>query len=183
MFLIEHLAISSYCGRNWESWNKILDRFENTIIGHFAGHTHDDTFTVTLDRSSRPIGSIFYPGSITTQGRNPGFRVYKVHRRTKAVLDYTQYWANLSEANANPSVGPDWKIEYAASEAYDVKSLSPIEWYKLTQRMFKNSTLAESFVERKTKLYSSSCKSSNCLHNTVCSVFSVPPGMNVSELC
>jgi sphingomyelin phosphodiesterase len=183
VFLIEHLAISAFCDKNWKSWNEVLDRFENTIIGHFAGHTHDDTFTITYDKSLKPIGSIHYAGSITTQGRNPGFRIYKVDRKTKAVLDYTEYWADLSEANANPAIGPQWKLQYTASEAYEVKNLSPLEWHNLASRMKQKPELAQSFILRKTKLYGAPCISENCLKQAICGVISAPPGVNASSLC
>lgn len=44
IYIIMHIAPSaSDCGNDWyRNYMNIIERYKNTIMGHFAGHTHDD---------------------------------------------------------------------------------------------------------------------------------------------
>lgn len=47
-----------------------------------------------------PHGPIFISPSVTTYGKvNPGFRVYHLEPRTFRLLDYEQYYLNITAAN------------------------------------------------------------------------------------
>eukprot|EP00475_Leptophrys_vorax_P022677 TRINITY_DN30897_c0_g1_i1.p1 TRINITY_DN30897_c0_g1~~TRINITY_DN30897_c0_g1_i1.p1 ORF type:complete len:561 (-),score=125.20 TRINITY_DN30897_c0_g1_i1:1206-2888(-) len=176
VYFIEHIALSDSCGKYWPSWHKVLERFENTILGNFAGHTHDDKYTVTYDQNKRAFGATFFPGSITPEGRNPGFRVYEIDRKTKAVLDFTQYWANLTEANMEDS-SPKWLVEYKASESYGVKSLAPEEFHLLSQRMHDDKKLLVEYTFRLPKLFDNNCtRDDGCLRGALCDTYNAAPG-------
>ena len=49
---------------------------------------------------------------------NPGIRLYKYSRESNHIVDYTQYFLNLTAANI---AGRDnWTVEYRATEAYGI---------------------------------------------------------------
>ena len=64
-----------------KSVSRIVERFENTIVNQFYGHTHRDEFkvfynTVTGD-GSRPISSGFVTPSVTPHTNvNLAYRIY-----------------------------------------------------------------------------------------------------------
>lgn len=53
---------------------------------------------------------------------NPGIRLYTFDKNTGSVLDFKQYYLNLTQAN---SVGePDWTLEYEAAAAYKLENIT-----------------------------------------------------------
>lgn len=56
-------------------------RYENTIVGQFFGHVHNELYTMFYDdiNFTRPNNVLYVPGSVTTFSRlNPTFRIYEV---------------------------------------------------------------------------------------------------------
>jgi len=52
---------------------------------------------------------------------NPAVRLYKYSRQTRRIVDYMQYFLNLTAANA---AGHDsWTVEYRATEAYGISAV------------------------------------------------------------
>ena len=65
-------------GRNYA---RIIERFENTVVAQFFGHTHNDQFVVFYDSQtkSRPLNVGFVTPSVTTYtGMNPAYVIYTV---------------------------------------------------------------------------------------------------------
>ncbi|KAE9546960.1 hypothetical protein FO519_009828 [Halicephalobus sp. NKZ332] len=62
------------------------------------------------------------------------------------LIDFEEYYLNLTEANANPDAPTEWKQLYSsAKEEYGLKSLSVSEWNDLIERMMKNDTLFNTY--------------------------------------
>ncbi|TPP64995.1 Sphingomyelin phosphodiesterase [Fasciola gigantica] len=104
----------------------ILRTFADVIITTLAGHEHVDGFRVLLSEKSKPIGTVFLGPSIDPiilpdRGDfNPRIRLYHYDRGTGVLLDYEQFWLNLS------TPGPSWHHEYTARADYqDLPDLSP----------------------------------------------------------
>jgi sphingomyelin phosphodiesterase len=180
VYIIKHIAPSKdECGVEWwRNYLNIIDRYKNIIMGDFAGHTHDDIFTVSykLDNNTslRPIYTTFFPGSVTPYSdENPGFRVYEIDSVTKAVIDYTQYAINLTRAN---EIGfPTWQPIYSARSAYSLADMSPPAWHDLSLRMGGNQTLLYQYWARTGKYsFAKSCDAS-CMHNLWCALWNPPP--------
>lgn len=52
---------------------------------------------------------------------NPGIRLYKYSRQTRHIVDYTQYFLDLTAAN---TAGRDnWTVEYRVTEAYGISAV------------------------------------------------------------
>ncbi|OAD57710.1 Acid sphingomyelinase-like phosphodiesterase 3a [Eufriesea mexicana] len=63
---------------------------------------------------------------------NPGLRLYKFETTTGQVLDYTQYYLNLPDAN---SIGTaNWLVEYSLLEYYDLQEITAITLHDLADR-------------------------------------------------
>jgi hypothetical protein len=58
---------------------------------------------------------------------NPSFRVFEFDSNSKLPKDYIQYRFNVTQANLNPDVTPEWDISYRATEFFQVNDLSEVE--------------------------------------------------------
>jgi len=154
-------------------------------MGDFSGHNHDDVFAVSYklnnDTSLRPIVSTYFAGSVTPfVGKNPGFRVYEIDSVTKAVIDYTEYAANLTLANLQGY--PTWEPIYRARADYSLPDMSADSWHNLSVRFGKNQSLLLQYVARMAKdSYQLSCDSS-CIHGSYCSLWNPPPDTSL-DIC
>ncbi|HKR64806.1 MAG TPA: metallophosphoesterase [Thermoanaerobaculia bacterium] len=100
-----------------QKYLRIASAHRNTILGSWAGHTHQDEF--------RFAGGDFIhiaPSISPVFGNNPAFEVVEVER-DGAVVDYTAYHL--------PAVALPWSREYAFDEeygkrAYDLATLTQL---------------------------------------------------------
>lgn len=87
-----------------QKYLQITAAHRKTIIGTFAGHTHQDEFRIATDdfiHITPSVSPVF--------GNNPSFEAVEV-RRNGDVTDYTVYHL--------PNVTAPWAREYAFAEAY-----------------------------------------------------------------
>lgn len=62
---------------------------------------------------------------------NPGIRLYEYNQENGDILNYWQYFLNLSSVIAgNP---PNWDLEYEALSGYDLKHLEPHALFELVK--------------------------------------------------
>lgn len=106
----------------------IIERYHGTIRNLFFGHSHEDFFNVFYRSNASSllpqdaIAHSFIGPSITPGTRvNPGVRIYEVDPETYEVLDYHQFYTQLTSF---PSLqaeghGPVWEHLYSARETYD----------------------------------------------------------------
>lgn len=134
-----------------ENFQRIITRYESTVMAQFYGHRHQDEFTLFRDANDTTRAlSIGYAGpSITTASNyNPAYRIYTVdgerENSTWAVLDHETYYIDIPTSNESPNA-PTWMFEYSAKEAYGLNSLQPQDWYDFTERMAANDTLFQEY--------------------------------------
>ncbi|XP_044255851.1 sphingomyelin phosphodiesterase-like isoform X2 [Tribolium madens] len=153
--LIGHIPPgSSDCMKVWSrNFNKIIERYENTIQAQFYGHTHADEFEVLYDveESSRPISVAYLGPSVTTfEDHNPAYRIYYVdgdhENTTREILDHETWTIDLEEANKKNS-DSKWYRLYSAKNAYKMDSLRPEAWAKLINDLVENPDLFELFYK------------------------------------
>lgn len=107
-----------------EQFMKILREYSDVIITTLASHEHVDTFRVVLNETYHPVGTILLAPSVDpfrlegVGSTNPRIRQYVYDRLNGVILDYFQYYLDLSQP------GPSWKLEYQFSKEYSLKSLS-----------------------------------------------------------
>ncbi|XP_008192876.2 sphingomyelin phosphodiesterase [Tribolium castaneum] len=145
------------CSYSLKVWNreyrKILERFANTITGHFNGHTHRDEFLVYYNSSNptQAIGAAFNGASVTPYDlSNPSFKYYHVDETTFNLLDYEEWAFNLTLANSyGSSKLPEWYKLYSFVEAYGVDNLLPSEVDKVLYKMTDDHSLLDDYFKFK----------------------------------
>ncbi|CAH0560165.1 unnamed protein product [Brassicogethes aeneus] len=137
------------CLHVWSrEFNKIVQRFANTITGQFNGHTHTDEFQVYFNQSNPSEAvNVAYNGAslVTYVDSNPSYKVIEVNNETYNLNDIVEWTFNLTEANLSPEIGPNWYKLYSFKHAYNLADLKPKTVGNLLYTMAKNHTLLEQF--------------------------------------
>ena len=157
--ILSHVPVGKpECLGAWgREYTRIVERFENTIVAHFHGHTHYDEFEVFYDTESntRPTNIAYITPSMTSHhGFNFGYRIYTVDaghtEETYRVLDTETFVFDLEAANtAGPDVSPAWYKLYSAREDLEMENLLPDAWDELVHRLARD----EDFYEKWLKYY------------------------------
>ncbi|KAK7476425.1 hypothetical protein BaRGS_00032350 [Batillaria attramentaria] len=160
------------------SWNyyRLVNRYENTIIGQFHGHTHKDELEVFYDlqNRSRAVSVSYIGGSLTAyHDTNPAYRIYTMDGNYPGssweVLDYTHYYLDLTRANQGQAAS--WQKEYSPKEAYQMNNLFPEEWDRLIYRMKANDTLFQMYNTFYYKSAGTSpCTDWGCKYDKLCKI-------------
>ncbi|CAD6185574.1 unnamed protein product [Caenorhabditis auriculariae] len=143
------------CLQGWGlMYYKVLNRFANTIKAQFFGHTHSEEFYVSYadpyDPKSTPTSVVYSAPSLTPYAEfYPAYRIYTVDGdytgSTHQVIDFEEWYFNLTTNNANPS-NPQWQKLYAsANQEYGMQSQAASEWDNLITRMITDDDLFEKY--------------------------------------
>ena len=135
---------SNYLSQCSRRYNALVDRFSYLIKGQFFGHTHYDEFKVVHEyfNYTNIAGMIFTSPSVTTYSNwMPSYRVYDANTSNNELVDYTQYYLNLTKANMNPDQSPTWEVQYTATKEFAIKNLTDYErFFNITQEVRVNIT-------------------------------------------
>ncbi|KAL1509127.1 hypothetical protein ABEB36_003915 [Hypothenemus hampei] len=129
-------------------YNRIINRFANTITGQFNGHVHIDTLQVhyNISNTEQAINVAWNGASIVPFDlANPSFKIYYLNNETFNIVDIDQWTFNLTLANENGGQKPDWYKIYSFKEAFRVSSLKPQDIGNLLVTMAKNHTMLEEY--------------------------------------
>lgn len=114
----------------------IIEKYSETIVASFVGHSHTTWFTALRDQrtGSKPLNVEYCPGGSGPDNGslNPTFRVYKYDTQTFNLMDFDQFIFDYREANKDESVAFFHK-NYSATTAFGLKDLSAAEWVKLAE--------------------------------------------------
>jgi len=136
------------CTQAWLfNYLRIIERFQDTILAQYFGHTHRDEFRVLVSTSNKPKPiSVAYIGpSITAfTENNPSYRVYYTDKQGY-VKDYATYFYNLTEANAN--LEPMWRKEYNAYDHFNMTTMGPFGWHRLVNQMLDDDAVFQNFYK------------------------------------
>ncbi len=130
----------------------LLSEYQGVVMCMLTAHLHIDSFRIYNSRQAHTgLYANGLPGwiqpSVSTFFKNPAFRVYKYSRDTSELLDYDQYFFNLTEANRNGFI--DWKLEYRFSKAYGQHDgLNAKAMTNLYESIKTNPAAYDSFVGR-----------------------------------
>ncbi|KAL3265353.1 hypothetical protein HHI36_009561 [Cryptolaemus montrouzieri] len=149
--ILQHVPTGdALCLGTWgREFNRIVNRFSDTITGHFNGHTHFDEFLVYFNESepTEAINVAFNGASLVTfTDNNPSYKIYDIDANTFEVLNFEEWTFNLTSANLQPDKSTvDWYKLYSFKEAYGLPSLKPEEIGNLVIEMAKNRTVLEMY--------------------------------------
>ncbi len=104
-----------------ERFDSVLERYRNTVLASFAGHTHADDFRVIGAKSANPHFVLIDPAISPIYDQNPGFRIVD-YRSDGTLADQTTYFlTNLQQAGGKTQ--GRWRREYTFSQRWKVRQL------------------------------------------------------------
>ncbi|XP_046397586.1 sphingomyelin phosphodiesterase-like [Ischnura elegans] len=175
------------CFKVWSrEYRKIINRFENTVVAQFTGHTHHEEIHLYYDNEdpTRPTALSFCGGSGTSfTNVNPNYRVYYVddagEQPTWAVVDYESWIYNLTaDSHMAPTHQPDWFKMYSFRETFGVDNMTTASIDKLTRDMLSNEELLNTYfryyVSEGDPFLAKGCDE-KCLKGLVCEIVTCQP--------
>ena len=115
--------------------------------------------------------------SLTPTSGHPAFRAYTVDPVTFGVLDFTQYYANMSLPDYQTS-GPQWGKLYSAKETYGSQlnpqvtdpsaELTPAFWHDVTTAFESDDALFQTYYSYKSRAYNTSTCTGSCKSEEIC---------------
>ncbi|GFN96995.1 sphingomyelin phosphodiesterase [Plakobranchus ocellatus] len=164
------------CLQVWShNFYDIINRYENTVVNQFYGHNHHDWFQMFYDTSDfqRPLNFGFVTPALTSRDEtNPVYRIYTVDGNYEgsswAVLDYTNYFLNLTEANSEEKA--TWAYGYNPKTDLNMTSLYAADWEDLVQRMENDDDLFQKFYFYYYNLHSAVPCDEDCKADIICSL-------------
>ena len=155
--ILSHVPPNSECLGAWgRELGKIIERYEDTVMNSFYGHTHRDEYFVqynALGDHTRAVHVGFVTPSVTTwQFLNPSYRIYTVDGPYASsfkeprlpdfpygslrVIDAETYIMDIDAANANgSSVDPTYFLFYDMRTDLEMDTLFPSEFDKLAYKL------------------------------------------------
>lgn len=132
-------GFSNYINVKLTRYIEIIKKYQNTIVFSTHGHKHTDYFNLFLDNNKPYYMALMGSAMTPWQNRNPGVRLYKYDKSNFQLLDYTEFFTDIGEANRNGKV--EWKISYSFLEEYGMKELSPKSLLELLEKFEKDHEL------------------------------------------
>ncbi|XP_011178297.2 sphingomyelin phosphodiesterase 1-like [Zeugodacus cucurbitae] len=170
--------IPSGDGTCWSVWarefNRLVERYRNTISGIFNGHSHKDEMHLHYATNGHAVGVAWNGGALTTSSvKNPNYRIYYMESNSMQVVDSETWMFNLTAANIHgDSKTPDWFKAYEFSAAFTT-DLSPAGLDKLLDDMAENANLLRKFWRYKVTAADPQLKTGcdrECLLRTICRI-------------
>ncbi|XP_035786018.1 acid sphingomyelinase-like phosphodiesterase 3a [Anopheles albimanus] len=136
---------SSFTEKNNARYLRLVKRYSSIIQGQFFGHLHSDSFRVVYNEVGKPVSWMMIAPSISprrsSESNNPAMRLYKFDTDTGQVLDYTQYYLDLEQANLLEEAA--WQPEYnLTTYYYGLSEVSAVALHNLADR-FNNADDAQ----------------------------------------
>ncbi|XP_052873756.1 acid sphingomyelinase-like phosphodiesterase 3a [Anopheles cruzii] len=136
---------SSFTEKNNARYLRLVKRYSSIIQGQFFGHLHSDSFRVVYNEVGKPVSWMMIAPSISPrrsgESNNPAMRLYKFDTDTGQVLDYTQYYLDLEQANKLEEAV--WQPEYnLTTYYYGLSDVSSVALHNLADR-FNNADDAQ----------------------------------------
>ncbi|KZT08514.1 sphingomyelin phosphodiesterase [Laetiporus sulphureus 93-53] len=164
-------------------FDQVLQRYKNTIVGQFYGHTHADEFAIGYSNYSErtaanAIGVAMIGPAMTPMSGNPAFKVYDVDPDTFEIMDAKTYYTSIFDPEHQ--LHPKWHLLYSARETYGplVPSfsdrpdapLNPAFWHDLTEVFRTNDRAFQMYIAHKPRgreFVWGSCEGA-CKEGTLC---------------
>uniref|UniRef100_A0A0K0FK32 Sphingomyelin phosphodiesterase (inferred by orthology to a human protein) n=1 Tax=Strongyloides venezuelensis TaxID=75913 RepID=A0A0K0FK32_STRVS len=162
------------------NYYNIINRYENTVMAQFFGHTHSEEYYLTFENinngRSRPTSVIYSAPSVTTYSEyNPAYRIYTVDGNydgsSYQLLDFEEWYLNLTtQGNV---VDPVWEQLYSSVlEEYSLPSLRPSDWNSLLIHFMdygKDDILFKKYIKNYYRRSNMNCDEA-CFRGHLCSI-------------
>jgi len=114
-------------------YESLINNYTDIILGQFFGHSHKDQLLFLKNASAITSMAYIAPSVTTFAEMNPSYRIYFYNRKTFEIIDYEQYYMNLTEANLNKKAS--FQLNYRATQFFDIPQLSLDGWKKVLNKM------------------------------------------------
>ncbi|XP_049291058.1 acid sphingomyelinase-like phosphodiesterase 3a [Anopheles funestus] len=165
---------SSFTEKNNVRYLRLVKRYSSIIQGQFFGHLHSDSFRVVYNEVGKPVSWMMIAPSISPrrsgESNNPAMRLYKFDTDTGQVLDYTQYYLDLEQANKLEEAV--WQPEYnLTTYYYGLSEVSSLALHNLADR-FNNADDAQfmKYYRANSVRHATSTCEGVCLLNHYCAI-------------
>jgi len=114
-------------------YEALMVEYSDIVVLQVAGHTHTDEFRLLKDSSNEAQSMLYVSPSIDAHNwRNPSMRIYYLDETSFELLDYEQYYFNLSAVSG--ATPPEIVMLYSAAEEYELDDMTPSTWEDLLKR-------------------------------------------------
>jgi predicted MPP superfamily phosphohydrolase len=151
-WLIGHIpAASGEATNNFtNNFSEIVNKYSDVLVNQFWGHTHNDQFMLYMNKETKTATAHGYiaPSMMARSGaaQFPTIRQYIYNRDTMEVMDYKQYFCNLTDANVKKQV--NYMVSYSAKDAYNMPDLSTDSWAWVYKEMNVNKSMLLDYWSR-----------------------------------
>ncbi|KAG8235544.1 hypothetical protein J437_LFUL015081 [Ladona fulva] len=115
------------------------ERFNKKYL-HLVRNSSD--ITTRIPSESSTMREEMTPWRTPSGANNPGLRLYKFDTDTGQVLDYVQYFLNLSSANHRDHA--EWQVEYNLTSLYGLPNVSAASLHELAETFRSGPTVDNS---------------------------------------
>lgn len=158
----------------------VTGKYYNTIAGQFFGHLHLDTFQLFQYDSGVTHSSSLLASSVTPWHSpsldglslpvNPSIRLMHFERNNGSLMDYDQYYLNLTKANTGPEEEPSYEHLYSFVEAYGVPDVSTESLYKVYEQLKSDDKVFNRFIHYMTAGEDSTLCKDHCKSAQLCAM-------------
>ncbi|KAL0247928.1 hypothetical protein GEMRC1_003167 [Eukaryota sp. GEM-RC1] len=145
--------------------SKFLDSLQegfrhSRVLSMFSGHQHSSSFRLLWDYKNDNVAAPLFispavvpigdgPTEVLSwSGNNPGVRLYKYNKTSGVVLDYTQYYLNLTESNI--LLKDEWKVEHSGTTLFKVVDFSAKSSLKAFENLANDKGLLQKYIKSTT---------------------------------
>ncbi|XP_058987813.1 uncharacterized protein LOC131806929 [Musca domestica] len=165
---------TTFTESNNKRYLELVRKYSSIIQGQFFGHLHSDSFRIIYDDKGTPVSWMMISPSVTPRkmsvgSNNPAMRLYKFDTDSGQVLDYTQYYMDLQ--NANLLGEPNWVPEYNLTHYYALSDISAISLHNFVDRFTSNdgSWFAKYYRANSVRYQTDPCDNM-CMLNHYCAI-------------
>eukprot|EP01133_Synstelium_polycarpum_P001419 gene1419-1645_t len=156
--------------------------YSDVIVAHLYGHQHSDTFRLYYDHPSKifenavPCGAMFLSPSLTPWQNpfvpaipnNPSLRIYSYNTTGFNLLDYDQYWSNLTQSIELGAI--EFELEYRATQLYNIAALDPLSMFEAYLLMERDRAILTKFHLYNSVSYPTASCDEVCRKVQLCSI-------------
>ncbi|XP_046746468.1 acid sphingomyelinase-like phosphodiesterase 3b [Diprion similis] len=116
---------------------RIISKFRDVVAAQFAGHRHEDTFRLVYDRKGKAVSAVLLAPPMSPRfGNYPKIRIYMYDKHSGKLIDYVQYYFNLTKANQDADMtSPEkyWEVSYSFRDFYRLPDATTSSFEKLVK--------------------------------------------------
>jgi len=120
--------------------SNMTDQYQDEIVASFWGHTHNNEFRLFFKEDEIIPTHVAYIAAAMKPGpaNMPGFRIYEYNRQSNELLDFYQYFLNLTDVILGGKI--EYQFLYSAKQSYGLTDLSAKSWNEMLHEMKNNRT-------------------------------------------